>query len=277
MTIVKEIFRFHNPFAKTPCPCCGYSLDPEMTRCPDCGEILDAKRELSPMQPDRFYVSPLRQIGLFLSVYAGLQLVSILVALLIYGFNLDDIAKSTIINYVTYALLLAAVIAILWPYLRELFSSFLSPKMLYGLSGVVAIILLNYLYQLCISGIEVDPSINQSSLTAIVKAYPFLSVIMLGLVGPFVEECGYRIGLFGFFRRINIILAYIVVSAVFGLIHIHDWTSLNEWLNYPTYLISGLVMGFLYDKVGFSASYLCHATNNIISVISIIVANGAAQ
>lgn len=277
MEAMNEIFRFRNPFAKVACPSCGLSLDPEMCKCPECGHVVNERKEFAQIQPDRFYVSPLKQLILFFVVYVGLQLFSILVALSIYGFSMDDVTRNTIVNYVTYTVLLAAVIAILWPYLKDLFRSFLSAKMFYGLLGIVAIILLNYLYQLAISGLNVGESQNQSALTVIVKAYPALSIIVLGFIGPFVEECGYRLGLFGFFRRINIILAYFVASVIFGLIHLQDWTSVNEWLNFPTYLISGLVMAVLYDKVGFSASYLCHAANNLISVITIIATSGAIQ
>lgn len=274
---MNEVFRFHNPFTKVTCPNCGASFDPEMSKCPECQTVTNERKEFSLVKPDQFHVSPLRQVGLFLGVYLGLEFISLLIALAVIGTNWDDVAKSTVINYATYGLLLAVVIAILFPYLKDFFRSFLSPKMFYGLLGVVAIILLNFIYQLCIQNIHVEESINQSSLTVIVKAYPVSSLIFLGLVGPFVEECGYRVGLFGFFRRINIILGYFVASAVFGLIHLHDWTSVNEWLNYPTYVISGLVMAVLYDKIGFSASYLCHVTNNVMSVVTIIISNGAAQ
>jgi membrane protease YdiL (CAAX protease family) len=96
---------------------------------------------------------------------------------------------------------------------------------------------------------------------------PYLSLLVLGLVGPFCEELAYRVGLFGLTRRVNIYLAYFVASVVFGLIHMHDFTSVNEWLSFPDYLVAGAVLAVTYEKFGFGASYIAHATNNVFSLL----------
>lgn len=274
---MNEMFKFHNPFAKEHCHQCGETYDPARLRCPNCGDIKDPKRALGPIAPDEFVVSPARQIILFLILYVGLTVVGTIFSAFISSTSLDTVTKNTLINYLAYGVLLVAVIFVLFPELKDLFRSFWNPKIFYGLLGLAAIFVLNYLYNLAISGIEHSTNANESSLQQIIPAYPIASFFVIGLIGPFLEECGYRIGLFGFFKRINIILAYVVASVIFGLIHIHDWTSLNEWLSYPPYVISGFVMALLYDKVGFSASFLCHSVNNIISIISILLTSGAAS
>lgn len=265
---------FSNPFKKTTCDSCGASYDPEALSCPECGEPSQRSAQFSIAKKDDFYYSPARQIGLFLLCIIGLTLVSTIVSLFASGRGMDNVTYNTVVNVVSYFVIFAAVIAVLWPQLKGMLRSFLDPKIFYGLLGLLAILLLNYLYNLAISGISHSENINQSTITAMVKSYPALSLIVFSFIGPFVEECGYRIGLFGFFRRINIVLAYVVAGVLFGLIHIQDWSSANEWLSYPPYVISGLVMGFLYDKVGFSAAYLCHVSNNLLSIISIIVTGG---
>lgn len=272
------MFKFKNPFAKATCDKCGASYDPELYICPNCQDVKDPRKALGQIVADDYAVSPIRQIVIFFTLYIGLNLVATFITLLLSGNTyIDEITASMLVNYISYGVIFIAMIFILFPYLKPLFKSFINPKIFYGFLGLVAIILFNYAYNLAISGIDHSENINQSTLTVIVKAYPILSLIVVGFIGPFLEECAYRLGLFGFFKRINIILAYIIASLVFGLIHIHDWSSMNEWLSYPTYVISGLVMAILYDKIGFSASYLCHITNNIISIMSIILTTGAAS
>ena len=46
-----------------------------------------------------------------------------------------------------------------------------------------------------------------------------LGVILFGIIGPIVEEFGYRVGLFNFLNRTNKIIAYCACGLIFGLIH----------------------------------------------------------
>ena len=60
-------------------------------------------------------------------------------------------------------------------------------------------------------------------------------------------------------------------SVVFGLIHMKDFSSLNEWLNFPDYLFAGLILSFVYHRFGFEGSVAAHVLNNLIAVISALI------
>ena len=92
-----------------------------------------------------------------------------------------------------------------------------------------------------------------------------------------MEECAYRVGLFGLASRLGKPLGYILTGLVFALIHFDFGAAFNfgpegfasavlEWLNLPIYLFSGLAFTFVYDKVGFGASVTAHTLNNMFSI-----------
>ncbi|MBR3675120.1 MAG: CPBP family intramembrane metalloprotease, partial [Bacilli bacterium] len=112
---------------------------------------------------------------------------------------------------------------------------------------------------------------NQDAINNIAKINVPLSILFLGFLGPICEELTYRVGLFNFTRRVNRIMGYVISAAIFGLIHIHDYGSLNEWLSYPSYLFAGLAFAFAYEKWGFGASTLAHVTNNVLSLLIVAI------
>ena len=108
-----------------------------------------------------------------------------------------------------------------------------------------------------------------------VKTYPLLSVLILGFLGPAVEEFTYRVGLFSFLTRVHKALAYAVTIVIFGLIHF-DFTAtganmVNELIHLPIYMFSGAALCVLYDFMGLSASLSAHVTNNLLSIIPTIL------
>ena len=70
----------------------------------------------------------------------------------------------------------------------------------------------------------------------------------------------------------NRLAAYLFATVVFGLIHMHDFASVNEWLNFPSYLIAGGILAFTYDRFGLSASITAHVVNNLYAVILTLIA-----
>ena len=96
--------------------------------------------------------------------------------------------------------------------------------------------------------------------------------MITGIIGPICEEFAYRVGLFNLGMRINRLTAYLFATVVFGLIHMHDFASVNEWLNFPSYLIAGGILAFTYDRFGLSASITAHVVNNLYAVILTLIA-----
>ena len=158
-----------------------------------------------------------------------------------------------------------------------------------GIAGVVgfgAIFAITLLYGLAITAIFTaagapvpDVNENQATLERMIHAFPVLSIVAFGIVGPFCEEVGYRIGLYGFLSRVGKPLAYLVATLVFGLIHF-NWDCLfggdtdaiiAELVNLPSYLGAGAGLCFLYDRFGFGASFTAHSINNLVSIIQVLV------
>lgn len=110
---------------------------------------------------------------------------------------------------------------------------------------------------------------NETGVRSITDLYPLLSILIMGILGPFVEEFTYRVGLFNLLRRRNKYVAYIATAVVFGLIHFDFGSTdlINEFVNLPSYIISGLMLCYFYDYGGFEASFLAHATNNVVALI----------
>ena len=127
------------------------------------------------------------------------------------------------------------------------------------------------------------PNANQTAINSLLGSYPLFCILVLGILGPVVEELTYRIGLFSFLMRTKRWIAYLVTIVIFALIHF-DFMSIvpavrgdpsdliKELINLPSYLFAGGVLCVLYDTVGFSASLVAHIGNNLYSIIVSILA-----
>lgn len=286
---------FFNPFHRSVCPKCGKRYDPLSSSCPKCHE---KNEEVDPRA--RSFVPLLtlgayREIGLFLIGFVGLFLLAQIIGIIILsaesfryaqmGLTGDELKAALtefsssvrftlLINDLTYTLIFAAMLLFLWKDNRRLLKSFANLKILFGFVVGFAMIILSGIWSNIAIKLGASTNINQGAVEETIKASPLLAVLVTGLIAPFVEELTYRVGAFTFLKRINTVLAYVVVGALFGLIHIKDYGSLNEWLSYPSYLIAGLCLCFAYDKFGFGGSFLAHAMNNLLAVLSYILASG---
>ena len=81
---------------------------------------------------------------------------------------------------------------------------------------------------------------NENAIDSITNAYPLLSLLVFGIMGPVVEEFTYRVGLFSFIRRFNRPAAYIITIAIFALIHFNFQSTniVNELINLPSYIVA---------------------------------------
>ncbi len=280
---------------KKNCPNCFKEIDKHEEVCPYCDEPLVKKRTNRVT-----FLSLWKQLTLFAVGLFGLQVISIIIQLivsLVYGAThskdelatfLKSVELSAILNFSIYAVLFAILVLILFKdniRLLKTFKNWVAPVA--AIIGYISILAFNYMYAfiLNVSGLSISNNANESGITSIVKAYPILSVIIFGVIGPVCEEITYRIGLYSSLRRVNKYLAFIVTIVVFAFIHF-DFASLssnnssliaNEFLNMPYYIFAAFTFCFLYEKYGFAASLSAHITNNLVSVLSTIILIASQQ
>ena len=215
---------------------------------------------------------------IFIIGIVGLEMIGFTIQLILAGINIDYVTKDsslfiqglTIINSVRYVIIFLGLVAFLLPRLKYLLSRFKKWKnLLIGLAfGVVVVLLSEGYMKLITSLVAVEENINEEYAQKMIDAYPVISLISLGIIGPIVEEITYRYGLFGCLNKKNKILAYVVTVIVFALIHFNfDTNIVNELLNLPAYLISGIVLTIAYDKFGLEASIVAHVFNNMLAII----------
>lgn len=278
---------FHNPFTSdTECLGCGKRYDITSSKCPYCkadNPDYESHPELRSFEESP-HIGWQRELALGLTGTLGLQIVALFVyfvtmcvALGIYqdansvtAFMKGSVA-STIINDVTYGLAAIIVISILNKTLPRLFSNFKWKNLAWGLLMGLAVMGFSTVWSSFVSALGGGTSGNEKAVSETIWAAPVAALIITGFVGPFVEELTYRVGVFGFFERCNKILAYAIASLLFGLAHVSNWASANDWLNFPSYWGAGFLFCLTYEKFGLVGSWSAHALNNTISVIFYLV------
>ena len=94
-------------------------------------------------------------------------------------------------------------------------------------------------------------------------------IVVIGVVGPVVEEMFFRQFLIGFIGRWAPTWAAVVVSSIlFGSLHMHA-LALSEVISVIPHAFFGLVCGILYVKSGRNLYYsaILHALMNLNAVI----------
>lgn len=257
---------------KTTCPKCGQEYDIMFSRCPCCHEPNNERPE------SRVSYLPIsRQIPLFLVGLIGINVLAVIISLIVApSIKDDDALRYVLINSINYAILFIVDMLLLINYFHELIIPFKKGRTyLAGLIGFAVLLggstLITYLMELAVPSAGTGE--NQSVAIQMILRNPAVSIIILGFIGPLVEELTYRVGLFTLCKRASPVLAYILTTLVFAVIHIDFFSDniINELVALPDYLFAGLMFSLLYDKEGFGASYLAHVGNNLFSVISIII------
>lgn len=180
------------------------------------------------------------------------------------------------VNFAMYFMIFGILLMVIHQDFTLIFKNFNKLRTyLMGLSYGFLLIIVSSLISMIISLITNDTSSNdnQTNVESIVKLYPFLSIIVFGIIGPLTEEITYRLGFFALINKKSRLLAYILTAILFGLIHFNFSSSnlLNELINLPPYIVSGLLLSYYYDKEGIEVSFIAHATNNLMSIILAIV------
>lgn len=243
------------------------------------------------------HVNPFKQIGFLLFSLAGLFIFVQIVGAIVgsaYAAAHPGITQEEYQAYMqsgeglfsldipAYLLLFACMSALLFADWKPLLKSFTKWKSyIYGVLGFFSILAFTMLYSAIVSAIyralgretPTEPNLNQIYLNRMILFNPAVCAIVFGVVGPFTEELGYRVGLFGLASRLGKVLGYVLSTIVFALIHF-DFNCFSnpvsmeiEFVNLPMYLFSGFAFAFLYAKGGFPASFTAHVINNVVSVI----------
>ena len=213
-------------------------------------------------------------IALFAIGFAGLIILSFILQLIFYPFDLEKGAKSGIPTFITYGLIVGALFFVINKDIK-LFKDDFKKWMSYllGISIAVLIVLFTLIYTNIVNLYRpYTISDNERDLRDIIDAFPVLSVIFFCFVGPVSEELTYRVGLFNIFIKKKW-LAYLIGVLVFTLVHFRFTSSdiIGELINLPVYLLSALALVFAYDKLGLAASLTAHIGNNLYAIISYLI------
>lgn len=286
--------------------------DAKLSRCPVCGENSANHRCLKTFD-NQIHLSPVREIIMFALGYVGFQLIGLVMSLCTQiGFTsqhpgdkegLNLFVKSGQYNLIVTCssyLIIAVIIAIvLYKDWKQVGKSFLNIFVLLGIAAVVANLVGSFINNAIITGIfnamgskvPQGQGSNQTVINEMVKLNPVLVFFVICILGPFVEEIGYRVGLFNFASRFGKIPGYLITIVVFAAIHIswqvvfsnpttpEEITKFQlELISIPSYVLGGLVLTLAYDFGGLGASLVGHSIINMISftIIMIELNNGSS-
>ena len=269
--------------------------------CPGC----DRKNDDPKAESFRHYLilSWPKQLAIFALGWAGFQIIaSFIQQIYLWSFQTqnpgctqEDILKYAMspafqgpVNFISYGILFGILALLLWNAWKGFFSSFKHwQAYAWGVGGLLVTLMANSFYSVILNailtslGLEFQNNANESTLRTLIAAYPLLSVLIFGLVGPWCEEMAYRVGLFSFFSRFHKALGYVLSILIFALIHF-GWNAIGtediyiELYNIPSYIIGGVVLAVAYDKGGIAASFTAHSLNNLLSIfLTMMVQEGA--
>ena len=189
---------------------------------------------------------------------------------------LRQYSVSMLVNATAYIGLLVTLLLIANKDLLKIIKSFKQwQSYLAGAICFASIIAFNIVYGNIVAILKtpVSDNANQAALETMDAAFPVISMVIFGFVGPICEELTYRVGLFSLLKRKNRFVAYFVTIIVFALIHFNYTTNteklINEILNLPYYMFAAFAFSFTYDHFGFAGSVTGHIINNVFSLAMI--------
>ena len=288
-------------FTPTYCPNCGEKLDAIAPKCEHCGTP-NRDPKIVKQYGHHFVLSPLRQVFMFLVGFLGLQIIGFLVELVLELIGIGQYpagSEMTLADFITkffkqpwvllttngftYLIIIGFIFLILRKDVKRLGKEFNNwVPYVAGVAGFAVLFIVDLLWGqasraiIAANGITPQSNQNQTTIVALVRASPFVSLLIFGLMGPFAEEMTYRVGLFGFASRFGKVAGYIVTALIFGFIHF-GWSAIFtpaypgqlivELANIPSYIFAGVIFCFLYDRYGFGASLTAHLINNVVSIL----------
>ena len=191
---------------------------------------------------------------------------------------LDTTIGASLRNVLYYYTLFAVTVLLFHSYLARTSSRFLDNLNL-SLSTLLLGLLVFYganelLYRVCNVLFDSRTNLNDTAIAAQVASAPRMTVLIVVLLAPFVEEVLFRGLVFGCLREKSRIFAYLLSCALFALLHVWN-AAITQWdLGYLIlmlqYLVPGLVFAWAYEHSGtLWTSILLHAIVNALSLFTI--------
>ena len=140
------------------------------------------------------------------------------------------------------------------------------------LVGLVALYGLNELaYRLTNLIIANRTNLNDPAISAQMDSAPYMTLLIVVLLAPFVEEVLFRGLVFGNLKGKSRPVAYVVSCALFALLHVWQFAVVHQDVTYfllmLQYLVPGVVLAWAYDRSGtLWTSIALHALANALSV-----------
>ena len=140
------------------------------------------------------------------------------------------------------------------------------------LVGLVALYGLNELaYRLTNLIITNRTNLNDTAISAQMDSAPYMTLLIVVLLAPFVEEVLFRGLVFGNLKGKSRPVAYVVSCALFALLHVWQFAVVYQDVTYfllmLQYLVPGAVLAWVYDRSGtLWTSIALHALANALSV-----------
>ena len=142
------------------------------------------------------------------------------------------------------------------------------------LVGLVALYGLNELaYRLTNLIITNRTNLNDTAISAQMDSAPYMTLLIVVLLAPFVEEVLFRGLVFGNLKGKSRPVAYVVSCALFALLHVWQFAVVYQDVTYfllmLQYLVPGAVLAWVYDRSGtLWTSIALHALANALSVLA---------
>lgn len=191
---------------------------------------------------------------------------------------LDTTINDSLRNVLYYYTLFAVTVLLFHSYLAHTSSRFLD-NLNRALSTMLLGLLVFYganelLFRVCNVLFDSRTNLNDMTIAAQVASAPRMTVLIVVLLAPFVEEVLFRGLVFGCLKEKSRIFAYILSCALFAFLHV--WTAaVSNWdLGYLIlmlqYLVPGLVFAWAYEHSGtLWTSILLHMLVNALSLFTI--------
>ena len=213
-------------FKKKNCTQCGSSYDIVNDTCPTC-HARDERYETLGIPKNIIWLPIYKQILLFVIGFVGLEIIGIIASVAFYSYSNDEATYLMLVNTVRYAVVAIGMACLMIGNFKSFKKGFVKWwPYLVGIGGIIAIYMFSFAYNNFLNIVHPTPeNANQTAVNSVVSSFPILSLLVLGILGPVVEEMTYRVGLFSFLMRTKRWIAYPVTILVFALIHF-DFTSI---------------------------------------------------
>lgn len=120
-------------------------------------------------------------------------------------------------------------------------------------------------------------NVNQDAVSGMVLSQPLLTLPMIVVCAPIVEETFFRGLIFGLLHRKSRFWAYAVSMTAFSVLHVYSSALSGEpWysilLSFLTYLPFGFALAWVFERCrSLWGAIILHALNNLIAVGSILL------